>query len=426
MTYWQSTDGERHRRNHRRLQAVLAQVEQEPERKGKRGARTGPAFREAMREAVTGRDGWPRPLARLALDLHFTTARKQPPNLQNLAKHYLDQLSATHDKGEAGHLYADDRQVQLLHVGADHGWDLDAPRFQPGIFVAARTASDAVADMAAAARLPEPDDGYDIDDIRLNELREELQSAERLQNASEPALRRAAPQIRAMALRSAQDVLLRANDRWLEHIFWGAARRLVLGRGRRDPRVPPHLAEQLEAAEAANDERARQVVLGQDANSIVLPSLPGVPGHGDRFRSAVRGAVRGYVDRNRLLFPLLVPTRLSLFVVQPEQPRDLDNILLDVLPIVDEIMKPPQEPWLMSAVEAADDETGPMAEWKRRRLRRLRSVIEQGVWSCQVVELARNDTDPPEGVLAAILGHGENMRSLWEEAANHLDKEHER
>jgi hypothetical protein len=429
VTYWQSTEGERHRRNHRRLQAVLAQVEQEPERKGKRGARTGPAFREAMREAVTGRDGWPRPRARLALDLHFTTARKQPPNLENLTKHYLDQLSATHDEGEAGHLYADDRQVQLLHVGAHHGWDLEAPRFQPGIFVVAQTASDAVADMAAAARLPELDDGYDIDDIKLDELREELRSAERLQNASAPALRRAAPQIRAMALRSAQDVLLRSNDRWLEHVFWGAAPRLVSGRGRRDSRVPPHLAEQLEAAHAANDQLARQVVLGRDANSIVLPSLPSAAGHGARFRSDVRHAVRGYVNRNQLLFPLMVPTRLSLFVVQPEQPRDLDNILLDVLPIVDEIMKPPQEPWLMSAMEAADEsdyEVDPMAEWRRRGLRRLRSVIEHGVWSCQVVELARTETDPPEGVLAAILGHGENRRSLWEEAADRLDHEHER
>lgn len=189
------------------------------------------------------------------------------------------------------------------------------------------------------------------------------------------------------------------------------------------------IAEQLEAAQAANDELARQVVLGRDAKSVVLPPLPGAPGHGVRFRSDVRDAIRDYVDRNRLLFPLMVPMRLSLFVVQPEQPRDLDNILLDVLPIVDEIMKPPQEPWLMSAVEAADemdDEVDPMAGWRRRGLRRLRSLIEHGMWSCQVVELARTETDPREGVLAAILGHGENMRSLWEEAAVRLDHEHGR
>ncbi len=44
----------------------------------------------------------------------------------------------------------------------------------------------------------------------------------------------------------------------------------------------------------------------------------------------------------------------------------------------------------------------------------------------EVVELARTETDPPEDVLAAILGHGENMRSLWEEAVDRLDREHDR
>lgn len=131
-----------------------------------------------MHAAVAAHPNWPRPRARLAVDLNFTTSKKEPPNLENLAKHYLDQLGETHDRREAGHLYRDDRQVQLLHVSAHHGWDPHEPRFTPGIFVRARTTSEAAAEMSEAGQLLRPDDRYDADDLEWDEIHERLQDAE--------------------------------------------------------------------------------------------------------------------------------------------------------------------------------------------------------------------------------------------------------
>jgi hypothetical protein len=46
----------------------------------------------------------------------------------------------------------------------------------------------------------------------------------------------------------------------------------------------------------------------------------------------------------------------------------------------------------------------------------------QSVWSFQVLELARGPWDPPEGCAAIVLGHGENEKSVWNLAADYVDK----
>lgn len=428
MTYWSSEAGARHRRRHRQRMALLARVYQEPVRKGNRGRATAADFRSAMGAEIADHPGWPRPRARLAVDLNFATSQRQPPNLEKLAKHYLDQLGATHDQGEGGHLYCDDRQVQLLHVYAHHGWDLEGSRYPPGIWVSAQTAAEAAVDMHEASALPNDDDRYDIDNLEWESLREQLREAERLSRSTYPHLRRSAPLMRFMALRHAQELLLQRNDRWLEHIFWDASPYLLCGKQARQGIDASAFGVRLREIEQSRHTMTRGILLGLDPHSIALPPLPGSPGEGERFRAGIRDAIRGYVDQVLILFPLLVPTRLTVVVVQPKQARDLDNILLDLLPVVDDIMRPPQEPWLLSAAssvgEIRDDD--PMAERKQRGLRRLKSVIEHGVWSAQLIELNRTDDDPPEGALAMMLGHGESMRSLWAEALARLEDWDER
>lgn len=231
-----------------------------------------------------------------------------------------------------------------------------------------------------------------------------------------------------VALRKAQETLLHANDRWAERLFWNEARYMLVGSDGRSESDRSMLGEPLQKFVEDSRLMAREILLGRDPGSIALPPLPTVSGEGKRFREGMRNVVHAYVDANPFLFPLIVPTRLTVFVVQPEQPRDLDNILLDLLPVVDEIMKPPQEPWLRSAVDALEEipDDDPSAESQRRGLQRLRSVVEHGVWSCQVLELKKLADDPPEGALGMILGHGENMRSLWTEATSRLQAWEER
>lgn len=381
-----------------------------------------------MKAEISRHPDWPRPRARLALDLNFTTSRRQPPSLERLAKHYLDQLGATHDRGEGGHLYRDDEQVQLLHVSAHHGWDVDGPRYRPRIWVTARTAAEATADLYEAAKLPDEDIHEQTNDVDWDTLREQLRDAERIAQSTHPELRGAAPLMRFMVLQGAQEALLRSSDRWLGWAVGDAAPNLLTGTQARQAMGTSALESQLRELEQDRRAMARETLLGAGPHSIRLPSLPASPGEGASFRDGIRDAIRGYVSRSTVLFPLLVPTRLSVVVVQPEQARDLDNILLDLLPVVDEIMRPPQEPWLLDAAGALDEvrEDDPIATCKRRGLRRLRSVIEHGVWSAQVLELKRAHDDPPEGRLAMMLGHGENMESLWAEALSRLDEWDER
>lgn len=428
MSWWTSEPGRRHGRRRRARRALIARVDQEPVRKGRRAAASSSDFRTAMRSEIASHREWPKRRARVAVDLDLTTSQKQPPNLENLAKHYLDQLGETHDSGEGGHIYADDRQVQLLHVSAHHAWDPDGSPFPPGISVTARTASDAAADMGDAGQLPKCDDRYDIDDLEWDQISEQLDDADALSRSRSAELRGAAPLVRFTAIRNAQESLLRANDRWVQRLLWDGAPSLITGGEGDKDSGGSEVDEALRRFRESHDLGTRKILLGGDPASVALPSLPTAPGQGASFRRGVGETVRSYVDTRRLLFPLLVPVRLTLFVVQPDQPRDLDNILLEVLPAVDQIMKPPREPWLTSAVRSLDQipEEDPFAEWTRRGLRRLRSIGEHGVWSCQVVELKRIADDPAEGILGMILGHGENMRSLWSEAADQLERRDER
>ncbi len=338
MDYWESRKGKKHKRHSRAHRAIVAAIDQEPVRKGKRGAASGAAFRNAMHAAISDHPNWPRRKARLAVDLKFFTSKKQPPNLEHLAKYYLDQLGQTHDRGEGGHIYRDDRQVQLLHVSAHHGWDIDGPRLEPGVFVMGRTAAEACADAREASQLLDPNERYSMRDVDMEDIWEQLRDAEKISESRHPSLRRAAPLMRFTALRRAQEGILHSNDRWIENLFGSSAPYLLFGKDA--------LSASLRASVGARDLKiiddshlmGRTILLGGDPDSIALPPLPTTAGGGKQFRMGVRNAIAAYVDSRKLLFPLLVPTRLTLFVVQPQQPRDLDNILLDLLPVVDDIM----------------------------------------------------------------------------------------
>jgi hypothetical protein len=138
--------------------------------------------------------------------------------------------------------------------------------------------------------------------------------------------------------------------------------------------------------------------------SIELPPLPVEPGDYRAFRDGVAAACHDYISRRPGLQPLLVPLRVTLLVVPPAQGKDLDNILLDVLPAVNEHLRPHLEPWLLDAGSGPLDEglVDRLVGWRVKGLRRLRSLVRYSVWSAQVLELHRTPNDPEEGILAMV------------------------
>jgi hypothetical protein len=89
-----------------------------------------------------------------------------------------------------------------------------------------------------------------------------------------------------------------------------------------------------------------------------LPSLPVRRGDSATFRQGIRSACRDFLTRHPALTPLVVPLRVTVLVVPPRRDskakrtpgdvKDLDNILMDVLKVAGEELKPHAEPWSLA------------------------------------------------------------------------------
>lgn len=437
--YWSSNDGRRRAFERRRFRAARAIVLQEPRRKGRGPAGESIAFRAAVREQTAHMEVWPRPRAILAVDLHFSTSARQPPQLWNLPKNYLDLLGETSvPASDAGPvLYSDDRSIRMLYASCRHGWDPDASEpARSAIAVIARTRADALADMALAWRVSSGDIGPEFglhDDTEVDALDlsgEELCTADELEKRGDADSLYIAAYLRHRVRERRQDLLLRGNDAWLTTVFCGGGHRLLTGsdpRARKLSRLAPtaegHRA--LAASWETSSDYRRAFLTG--LNYLTLPGLPTSAGDTRLFRQAVDNICADFVSQHPSLFPLVVPLRVSVLVVPPRRSarnaKDLDNVIIDVLSSVDRHFKPPLNPWLLGPV--SDDEKASagrrdVSAWKRKGLARLKSLGETSIWAYQILELQRHDDDPPAGALMLVLGHGMHHRSLWENADDYL------
>ncbi len=151
----------------RQLRTFVQQVDVEPAGKGPAGRRSAPEFQRQVMDQMERYHRYPM-TGPVALDLHFHAARRNPPGIHRAAKHTLDILGAALpgcERSRRRHvLYHDDRQVKLLYVDLDQSWQRDASENgRPGsVFIAARRASDVIADLCMAGRLSR--EHYDEDD----------------------------------------------------------------------------------------------------------------------------------------------------------------------------------------------------------------------------------------------------------------------
>lgn len=414
--YWDSPEGMRHRHLHRWMRQAFVHVSGEPTARSARGRRRAAPFRDAARGKIARHREWPRPRATLAVDVHFTTAHKTPPHIHKLAKNYLDLLGAD-DNGDPV-LYRDDSQIKLLNVFCNHRWDPDEPAREGSVFVQARTRSEAIADMALAHQAELALDADDpLDDDPPPEPSPEPPEPP---DPACPVERRAAIDLHTARLGAIQQQVLHASDQLLTHALWTDGRRLLTGTPPTRTRPDDPLAADLERHRAW-----RRASLLHGPLAVVLPPPPSFDRRSQGFRDDVADACRTFVARHPAMSPLVEPLAVTLLVIPPDddQPRDLDNLAYDVVPAVNAHLQPPQEPWLqaldqLTPADLVDDDT----DRHRRDLARLKSVVEYSVWSYRVVELHREPSDPPEGVLSMLLGRGDRHHSPWTLADDHLER----
>jgi len=447
MTEVDFSVGYRLARAKRQRRAVRALVHQEPQRKGKGADRAAIAFRNDVREQLAWAKWEARESALLAVGLEFRTTRKQPAQLWNLPKNYLDLLgSSTAPAADPGPvLFHDDRSVKMLYASCDHDWGGTTEEEEereisvPHIAISARTRADALSDMALAYRVAmKRNDGRGLiredpnaDDLIREDCRRELGTAETLRARGGPWLR-TADLMTHRANQRWQELVLGGNDIWLRNAFFSEGRSLLMGVDREPrPAIPDADADAILAQMGfrlptiTTTRRAtREMLLGGFVRTE-LPPLPTASGGTSEFKQGVSAAYAGFLDKYPDLFPLLVPLRVTVVVVPPRgSSKDLDNVILSLLAELDRQWRPPAAPWLLSP--ALEDPLPPgleyTREWYIKERARRKTLGETAISSYQILELKRHRGDPARGALMLIPGDGSIHGSLWDEADRYLEE----
>lgn len=363
----------------------------------------------------------------LALDLFFTSTRKNPAAIHRMAKWTLDALEpacADRPGDRLPSLYRNDRQVKLLHVSMRQNWTADAETAasrEPSTFIHAQPLRDVVEDMRIAVQLGSDDeDDGDYPPLDFHDLWD----TDRPVPATDPAAARVqaflADWNRFGHAEQTQTNLLISMDRYVDNALASAPYHVA---GTRRPSLPgrqQHLADLNDQIGQWEDERWNSLLSFPLA--LPLPGLPESSHERETFREALRLSLEEFRQRWPSLRTLVVPIKVTLIVVPPRQGKDLDNLALDVLPAVHDILRPHVEPRLTSPVFTHFNDGADEVLQRERGswLKRLKSINQQSVTAYQVIELNRMPHHPPGGFLRLTLGLGDGLHhttnSPWKRA----------
>ncbi|MFX0573091.1 hypothetical protein [Nocardia nepalensis] len=401
-SYWKSEAGLRQKDLRRFVSALRLGIIKEPRSKSAKGKAASRELRELLLEgAATWHrlDGdygarWPRPRADLALDIAFRTTNPNSPRIDKLCKYLLDELGGM--KGPPI-VYNDDRQVKMLFAHRHTADD------QPLISVTAQTVAQVRAGICRMHDFGtrwgveyanweldrhgdlDIDDDYepgwwsaittDPDTIAEFTLRDEVRQRMRYQMTN----------LAATDQFSSQVVLAYAVEQRRDRWAWqttGDALHTLLDYGL----------------------------------AVGLGPLPQAAGQSANFVESTTSALADLVARRRWMTPLLPSVGLTLFYLETDTGKDLDNLFLDVLPIVLNVLRPP-------AVALA--EFSPIDA-----LRAWRDADQQGVLTA-ATEIAfieavalkgvTSDRLRPGSVILA-LSHGSRWESWWDSTLRFVEE----
>ncbi|WP_148083613.1 hypothetical protein [Micromonospora sp. Llam0] len=441
--FWSSPEAWRYRSFVRRRRVRRIDVGGEPEGKGERGRRAAQEFQRqvAAQQRAAGHRAMTGPVA---LELRFVSTRPTPPAIHRMAKWALDVLeqpgpTVALSADRRPLVYRNDRQVKLLHVSLDQAWPGDGHRpgpEGPKTIIHAQPLRDAVEDLRVSHELSTVGQRHFMDRDVFGEDEEddyprigppEEWDTEVPQPTGDPARDRFNKSLLAWStyqnLELAQKRLLIAMDRLVDGAMWSAPYQISAS-GASDGDGTRRRPELLDLVEQHETEPWQDLL--SFPLTLPLPSLPENTADRRTFRDALYLSMEDFRGKWPILKNLVVPIKVTMLVVPPQQGKDLDNLALDVLPAVHEVLRPHIEPRRFTPRLLAEGD--PAATQTRREhdqaLKRLKSLNVQSVTAYQVVELKRRPEHPPQGLLRLTLGLGDgydhHTQSLWKRTDRRL------
>lgn len=431
--FWDSWAGRELWWRQRWLRTRRLRLEGEPRQKRTRGARqhAADAQQKLLEQLMPFRHGVLTGPVALDLDFHVTV--DQPPALYNLAKYLLDVLGPTQSAGQTlgrRHvLYRDDRQVKLLYVRLRHASISDPTTTSSGeIWLSARPLRDVVEDLRLARKVEDCTDSIATwpDEEESPFFQPEIPHVERVptfdlgQATSTEEARRWEELNSWLAFHDRsrlQEAILRRTDANVAFVLSQSPESLAGARPRQRPFADTaalrSIYDKLDKLRAEN----REMLLSSPL-AIPMPSLPRVSGERQTFKTAIRRELEQWLACWPVFHTLLVPLKVTFLVMAPAQGhKDLDNIALEVLPIVHEVLQPQPDEWLLRSPPPG---TGERAE-ADQALNRLRVLRDYSVTAFEVIELKRRNDDPPAGLLYLALGSGSQVGSIWTRITDYVE-----
>ncbi|MBM0201958.1 hypothetical protein JNW90_01655 [Micromonospora sp. STR1s_5] len=335
-------------------------------------------------------------------------------------------------------VYRNDRQVKLLHVSLDQAWPGEghwSGHEGPKTVIHAQPLRDAVEDLRvsrelSSVRQPSCGDWGVVGEDEEDDYPRMDPGAEWDAEVPGPTGDAARDRFNAslLAWNSYKDLeltqkrLLTAMDRLVDGAISSAPYQIsesgIRGGG---VRRWPELIDLVEQHETQRWQDLLSFPL-----MLPLPGLPESSADRRKFRDALYESMEAFRSRWPVLQNLVVPIKVTMLVVPPQQGKDLDNLALDVLPAVHEVFRPHVERWHFTPglLDEGDPTDTQMKRTRDQALKRLKSLNAQSVTAYQVVELKHRPEHPPRGLLRLTLGLGDGYdhrtQSLWQRTDTRL------
>lgn len=328
----------------------------------------------------------------VVIQLDFFPRRGNPPSIHKLAKNYIDLLYPTVTRALRLPM-KDDRQISMLIVN----YHVQEENEEPLIRLTIAPMRDFMEDLRlyenirSGSGFPE-DDGYmlyDADDLIENVERDDPNALDRALESLEEyrELKKDLNILRDLSLethyiRSAQSAFLRGLDIKPSHIPLMYDTREDIGK---------HST----IFNDFRDQYRRDLIISVPFTPLKSTGLPTKEGETVQFKKLIRSMLDQYKERYSILRPLLVNLKVTiLYIPAINHESDLDNLARKIIPMVNEILKPPAGLWFNVNSQPA-------------------GFPKQSIIQYQVIKLPRSINDPEDGVARVVLGEYEPFHNLW-------------
>jgi len=367
---------------------------------------------------------------RIVAEFSIKPTSKNPPHIYTVVKNLLDIFSVpSYESGikRKGLIYQNDRQIAYLSV--KYRISNDSPqisvRFAPlGDFIQDLT----LAEDIMSGKYNNYFDNWDLSrDIKesddynenLNEAWHDFRDLERNKNIY----------IQRFG-KKGYDSIVKMNQMQLQASFFNRFRLSV-----RDVYLLYHASGQIPKSEGMVFPEVNKLARNLSSqlakwiiNSPINIKLPRVPirnGEKQKFKSEVKESLKSYREKyKKILEPLYIPVALEAIYKPPPVSqgfsKDLDNIMMLILPIFHDEFKPPLT--FISKMDLKEIPDERIVERMRPLIEALRKSVKYSVSRYEILEIPRHQSDQDDGFIIIGISGVLRTESLWKRINEVIDK----